>query len=339
MSLSRPLRLVLHGGLHKSGTSTFQSAMRAAYGSPVDGVWFPVLGDGGFGHELIAWTLCGRLDEHVRAAGGRSPLPDIAPVDLATLIDEATERAVDVLVVSAEDVAQFDEQAAEALRVQIGGVPTTLLLTVTPPAHRWFSGWQEWIKHGGRLRPLDGANECAARSLTGPGALRRLVAMLPHDELVIRIVRPSPPEPDLVGSLLTACRIEPVEAVAGARPFNLGIGADIELLRRLNALGITSDVTTHERLSRFGIFRAATRRVPRLGAARPGYGVPSWFADAAREEAQMLRELAQRVEATVLDPHRLLDQWTATTAPAWIREIEESDWPDVPDADGRMPPR
>jgi hypothetical protein len=334
MSESRPLRLILHAGLHKSGTTTFQRAMRAAYGSPVDGVWFPLMADPGFGHEVIAWTLQDALDDALRVLAAGGPVPEVAPVHLRALIEEAIGRGVEVLVVSAEDIDQFDERDAESLRSEIGEVPTTLLLTVTPPAHRWYSGWQEWVKHGGCERPLDGQQECASRSLTAPGAVRRLVSLLPHDELVVRLVRPSPPEPDLVHSLLNACGIRPMESLAVVAPVNVGTGVDIEVLRRLNALGVTSAVPAHERLSRFEVFRAAVRRVPGPGGPRPGYGLPTWFLDAARDEVEVLRALGRGAEATVLDPHGLLEHWEAMATPEWIDEIERSDWPEIPDVDG-----
>lgn len=332
MSGPHPVRLVLHVGLHKSGTTTFQHAMKATYGSPVDGTWFPLMDTPGFGHELIAWTAWGSFDEVVRRLAGGGPVPRVAPVHLSELLARAAVRGVDTLVISAEDLDQMDERIAARLRDEIGTSPTTVLLTITPPVHRWYSAWQEGIKHGGTERPLEAERQTAVRSLTVPGAVRRLVDVVPHDQLIVRVVRTSPPESDLVASLLDVCGLAPRTPVDASTPTNVGLRADIELLRRLNALGVTARVA-HRRLADFEVFRAAVRRIPRADGPRPGFGLPEWFAESASAEAQLLGELGERDRVTVLDPHGLLDRWTDLEPPAWIREIETSDWPEVPDAD------
>lgn len=340
MTESRPLRLILHAGLHKSGTTTFQSVMRAAYGTPVDGIWFPLMDATGFGHELVAWTVRDRLAHVLRTLVPDGPVPDIAPVHLRALIAKAAEGGVDVLVVSTEELDRIDDDTAAAvLRDELGSTPTTLLLTVTPPVHRWYSAWQESLKGGASIRPLDDEYIAAAQSLTAPGALGRLLELLPNDEVVVRLVRPAPPEPGLVRSLLVACGIDPAAELVSSGPENTSLREDAELLRRLNALGLTVGCTGSQRLDRLAVFRAAVQRVPRSGAARPGYGLPHWFRAAAELEADLLRELARREGVTLVDPHRLLDNWVDTTAPDWIRAIETSEWPEVPDADGRSRPR
>lgn len=330
--MTRPLRLVLHAGLHKSGTTTVQQALRAAYGTPRNGVWFPLMDDPGFGHELIVWTMRGSLQETIEGLAA-TQVSGVRPVHLHTFITQAVERGVEVLVISAEGFDQSTPEVAAVLRSEIGAVPTTLVLTVTRPVHRWFSVWQEWVKHGAATRPLDSPTLFAASSLTAPGALRRQLELLPHDEVVIRLVRPSPPEPDLAGDLLAACGITPVADLAAARPTNQGLGVDIELLRRLNALGITVGIGAHERFSRFETFRAAVRREPGGRPPRAEYGLPAWFTAAAREEADFLRELAGRPGVTVLDPQGQLDQWTDISIPEWVVEMAGSLWPEVPDAD------
>ncbi len=334
MSRRLPARLVLHAGLHKSGTSTVQLALRAAYGTPTDGIWFPLMDPPELGHELIAWTLLGILHDRLSRQLGSAGAVGISPVHLRSLIARSADLGVDTLIVSSEVLDRLDAAAAAALRDELGGVPTTAVLTVTSPVHRWYANWQESIKHGATTRPLDDEAVAAQRSMTAPGMLARLVALLPADEVVVRLVRPSPPEPDLVHSLLTACGLAPVAGLDLAPPANLGIGADVELMRRLNALGITSDLPVAERLERFATFRAAVRRVPRVGAARPGYGVPQWFADAARDEEAWLRGLDRRGRVRVVDPHRLLDRWAEVAVPDWIRDVEGSDWPELPDVDG-----
>jgi hypothetical protein len=337
MTGTPPIRLILHVGLHKSGTSTFQLAMRAAYGTPTDGVWFPLMDPPDLGHELVAWTLRGTLHDRLRRHTGDDDAPGIAPVHLRSLVSRAADMGVEALVVSTEELDDLDEVAAAALRAEIGPAPTTVLLTVTPPAHRWYANWQESIKHGAIRRPLDDVPANAQRSMTAPGLLARQISLLPSDDVLVRLVRPSPPERDLVQSLLTACGLDPVATLDVPGPANVGMGADIELMRRLNALGITAKVGVAERLERHATFKAAVRRVPRAGAVHPGYGLPHWFDDAARDELQLLHELGRRDQVRLVDPHRLLERWTEAKVPDWIRAIEQSDWPEVPDADLSRP--
>ena len=80
----------------------------------------------------------------------------------------------------------------------------TLVLTATAPMHRWCSGWQTLVKHGLAQYPADAARHIVEFAALRAGRLAELVDLIPASSCIVRLVRNSPPEPDLAADLAAA---------------------------------------------------------------------------------------------------------------------------------------
>ena len=91
---STQLKLVLHVGPHKTGTTSLQNALLTQYGSQIpQRVWYPKPIQFGPGHAEVAWSVLGR-----KGYAGRRPA-------IRQLIEEATRCGCTRLILSAEDFA------------------------------------------------------------------------------------------------------------------------------------------------------------------------------------------------------------------------------------------
>src|SRR3990172_4297718 len=87
------LKLVLHVGPHKTGTTSLQKALLSQYGSATpQTIWYPQPEAHGPGHALAVWTMLGRK--------GHAQAPAIGQ-----LIERAEQSDCDVLVLSSEGLA------------------------------------------------------------------------------------------------------------------------------------------------------------------------------------------------------------------------------------------
>lgn len=317
------MEIVLHGGLHKSGTTTVQSAWWRAFERDHQTL-YPRLPTPSPAHHQVYWSLsngASRASPQAVEDSVTDPLSarGLAPVMLTELISEAEDRGYRRLLLSSETFAHISMDTAEVLRSTISGHHFVLLLTVTAPIHRFYSHWQQLVKSGLSLDPRSGSKATSASALLEPGRLEHLVRSMAADRTVVRLVRTSPPEDDLAASLLDALSIPMPSAPLEVEPLNATIGEGVEILRRLNAAGRTLGLMTRESRATFEQIVAETEWEPRTSGRTTDYDPPACLVDVAAQERDFL--MAKRPDIDVVDPWRLLDGWTNGAPPAWAEKL------------------
>jgi len=316
------VRIILHAGLHKSGTTSVQASWNAAYADHPD-VWYPRRGDGrppGH-HDLVRPLLTAfteRRDVDLVAAGLAWSLRPGRGESLDGVVAAAVDRGIEALVISSEDLDRAREPDREALHAALGGHDVTLVLTATRPAHRWCSGWQTLVKHGLAQYPRDAEPLLLDFAALRPGRLAELLDVLPSSRRVVRLVRSTPPEPDLAAGLAASLGLPDHELAAGMPLQNTSLGTDTEVVLRINradlALGTSKagkQLLAELRGDGFGYRDDA-------GLAER-YALTAAHAEGAAAEAAWLAAPGPGVE--VLDPHGLLPDWADPTVPEWYAEI------------------
>jgi len=318
------VRIILHAGLHKSGTTSVQASWRAAYGEH-DGVWYPRRDRGGPpGHHdlfrplLTAFTE--RRDPDLISAGLAWSLRPPGGPSLAGVLAEARARGVATLVLSSEDLDRVREEDRAGLHEVLGGQDVTLVVTATRPVHRWCSGWQTLVKHGLADYPREAATLLLEFSAVRSGRLRELIALLPATRRVVRLVRSVPPEPELAADLAEWLGLPEPERAAGHPVRNPSLSTDTEILLRLNRadLALGTDREGKQRLAELRAAGLTYRDDPSLAAR---YELPEAFAEGARNEAAWLREGAALDDVEIVDPCGALADWLDPTVPDWYAEI------------------
>ena len=136
------MRIVLHGGLHKSGTTTVQYEWRAAYrnGGRVrypshPGTRLP-------GHHGAVWPLMDAFTQQIPTdiVWARSLRRSL--YDLGGLVREADGEGVEVLLLSTEELDRLRPSDVPSFQQVLAPHEVVTLHTVTRPVHRWCSGWQ-----------------------------------------------------------------------------------------------------------------------------------------------------------------------------------------------------
>jgi hypothetical protein len=316
------VRIILHAGLHKSGTTSLQASWNAAYADHRD-VWYPRRGDGGppGHHDLVRPLLTafteGR-DVDLVAAGVAWSLRPKRGESLDDVIAAARERGAGTLLLSSEDLDRARQSDRETLDKVLGGEDVTLLLTATRPAHRWCSGWQTLVKHGLAQYPRDAEPLLLDFAALRPGRLSELLDLVPAARRVVRLVRSSPPEPDLAADVAEALGLPDHELAAGRPLQNTSLGTDTEVVLRINradlALGTSRD--GKRLLAELRGDGFSYREDPGLAER---YALTDAHADGAAAEALWLASPGAGIE--VLDPHGLLTDWADPTVPEWYAEI------------------
>jgi hypothetical protein len=294
------VRVLLHAGLNKTGTTYVQSTWLRTFAEPQESVWYPTPEDSGPGHAQIGWWIRDR----------RNPPTPVRP--LPGVIREAQRRGVSVLLLNTEALSGLREEQAQRLHVPLIEHEVTVLLTLTPPSHRWPSVWQERVKHGWSTSQAESRNWVTKGAGLLPGRLPSLITTYSKYEVLIRLVRPTPMERNLPADLLRIARVpfDQDVMVPGAE-LNQSIGhAEAHLLRALNELHpggaatgagrILLDALQSHQLWRE---RVPFRKVEVDEALRP------YVSDLAHREAETLTSLSDRGMVQLVDPHRLLSRW------------------------------
>jgi hypothetical protein len=331
------MRLVLHAGLHKSGTTSVQGHWRAAFGRR-GSVWYPTVPKRRLpGHHADVWPLLDAFTKQQAAdlawAGNlmrhTSRLPGF--------LSEATRNDVAAMLISSEELDRM--QAADVPRLQalFAEHEVTLLLTVTRPLHRWCSGWQTLVKHGLAEYPRNAAPHVLSYGSLEPGRLAELATLLPAARRIVRVVRTSPHEESLAQDLVELAGLRwPDEApLVAAR--NVSIGADVEILRRMNradvSLGTVYGDRGKELLGRLGEAELEYVEKPELEAL---YEPPEELWLAAEQERMFLTQGAKEAGVEVVDPHGQLDDWLDREPASWYAEISRREAV-VPELDAALP--
>lgn len=173
----------MHVGLHKSGTSTIQGAWRKAFGRRRR-TWFPRLPHGP-SHASLAWWVREKQD-----VPAQLPLGDV--------VAEAGRRRTDLLLLSSEEFHEASASQTARVRSLLGDCEVSLLITLTQPAFRWPSLWQEMVKHGWAAPQAKSLTQVDEPGVLGAGRLEDLVERWGVQDTTICLVRQRPPEPRLV---------------------------------------------------------------------------------------------------------------------------------------------
>ncbi len=319
----RRVRIVLHAGLHKSGTTSIQDTWRRHYGDHAR-VWYPTPPPGPPGHH--------RLMRPLVQAFVQGLAPDLLVASLAyharpgrhetigDVVASARDRGVETLVLSSEVLDRVRPDDVPGLRAAWGAEDVTLVLTVTDPTHRWCSGWQTLVKHGLAEYPADAARHVVGFAALESGRLEEIVSLIPATQTVIRLVRRTPPEPGLATDLATSLGLPPI-LDRGPGVLNQSLGTDTEVVLRINRadLGLGTDrdgLAALERLRGDGFLY---REAPGLATR---YALPRAVLDAARREADWLQGVSKgSSHVRLLDPHGLLESWSEGDLPGWYETI------------------
>lgn len=167
------MRIVLHIGPHKTGTTSIQTHLGALLREPVPGgYWYPAPGGNGPGHADLAW-MC---------------LREASPVaEFDRVIAAARAAQVGTLVLSSENFANAFPMRLDRLKNLLEGYQIHLVVSLNEFERRAASIWQETVKQGS----VDGLEEGFEQILAGestmqPHLTRVFVdALAPHQTSVV----------------------------------------------------------------------------------------------------------------------------------------------------------
>jgi hypothetical protein len=320
----RRVRIILHAGLHKSGTTSLQTSWNAAYSDHPE-VWYPRRGDGrppghhdlvrpllrAFGEDGAPDLVAARLAHTLRGRSGET---------LADVIAQARDRGARTLLVSTENLDRATEADRPVLQDVLGGEDVTLVVTATRPVHRWCSGWQTLVKHGLAQYPADAARHVLDFAALRPGRLAGLLDLVPATRRVLRLVRTTPPEADLAADLAAALGLPDPERAAGHPMQNTSLGTDTEVVLRINradrALGTSK---AGRRL--LAELRGTGFTYREDGSLAERYALPEALVEGARAEAEWVAGLGAGGGVELLDPRGALAGWLDWSVPEWYAAI------------------
>ena len=317
------MRIILHAGLHKSGTTSLQAGWSAAYAEHPD-VWYPRRGKGPPGHHDLFRPLLVAFSEgraaDLAGARARYALGGQQGRTLSEVVADAVARGTGTLLLSSESLDRAVDEDRPQLVDALGGHDLTVVLTATRPAHRWCSGWQTLVKQGLAQYPREAASHVLDFAALRPGRLQALSRVLPAVRRVVRLVRTSPPEPDLAAGLAEALGLPDAARASGQGARNTSLGTDTEVVLRLNRAGLALGASREgrellERLRGEGFAHRDDE------ALADRYALPDDFDRLAADEAAWLEGPAAADGVEVVDPHHALGDWKDLTPPDWYAEI------------------
>lgn len=175
-------RVILHAGLHKTGTTSLQIAL-----SRTVGCVFPPAEEPGPGHARLVW----------RALGIRGEKSD--PETLRRTVLEQSRTAPRLPLVLSSEACVFaltHENGAEPFRRLAESTPTELVLTVRPDDERLESFAQEMIKQGRSVDLLKYWEPALASVPMSEGVSRGLVDLAPWSK--VHIIRTDRQDPNFI---------------------------------------------------------------------------------------------------------------------------------------------
>jgi len=148
------LKLVLHVGPYKTGTTSLQKALLKQHGSEdPQAIWYPLPEDFGPGHASKVWKMLGQR--------GNSPSPAIG-----LSVEHAKKTLVcQCLILSSEVFAGTFPNRVQPLVEQTADTDMHIVITLSPIGRRAVSTWQETVKH----RSLVSLDDALDAVLKGPG--------------------------------------------------------------------------------------------------------------------------------------------------------------------------
>jgi hypothetical protein len=180
MGLFRKLRLILHIGPHKTGTTSLQKALRKTYctNKPKE-IWYPKPAGPGPGHASLALGIIEGSEHSVRQ-----------------IIDEAARANCDTLILSSESFARLAyEKRIEDLAEQTSAAQVHVVATLSPIYQRAVSSWQQGLKLGAWHTPIEQSLETV---LARPGLradfMERFTEHFPAAKVSVLITNRSTPQ-------------------------------------------------------------------------------------------------------------------------------------------------
>lgn len=233
------LKLILHVGPHKTGTTSLQRALLRQYGSKKpQAIWYPTPADFGPGHAMIGWAALG-------LRGHAQPQPAIRE-----LIETSLRSDCQVLILSSEIFAVAYRVKIAPLIEQTSDTDTHIVVTLSPIGRRAVSLWQEMVKHRSRI-PLEHARDLVlSRPGLAPGLTGHLAAHFPASKISVVIANPTAPM-DLYRLFSEATGLPlSIPTAPTELTMNRGQGlAETEVIRGLN-LGLAATDLPDEKYSK-----------------------------------------------------------------------------------------
>ncbi|MEB3071659.1 hypothetical protein [[Mycobacterium] vasticus] len=223
------MRIVLHVGPHKTGTTSIQAHLGSLLGAPVaGGFWYPVPQGNGPGHADLA----------------RACLREARPVtELDRVIAAAQEAKVGTLVLSSEEFAHAFPHRLARLKNALDGHEIHLVVTLNEIERRAGSIWQELVKGGAIVGLEEGIEQILSREpAIQPDLTRAFVAALAPYKTSVVLSHHRAPAAELLTNLCGA--IGMFEAMSGAEVatrastllLNQSLGvSEAEILRLVNS--------------------------------------------------------------------------------------------------------
>lgn len=210
------MRVYLHVGPHKTGTTTVQKLLKAVYGSPLprrrarrmfggqrESVWYPSkeewLGNAGAGHGGIARCFNGRLPSYDPRRGRD---------ELKGVVETAGAAGVEKLLISSEDFAFATDDGIGDIRAALGDAPVRLIFSASPFKRRFVSLWAASVIFG-NTRPIEQSQSLLDTAPTFSAQLyRRFVEGIKPASAAMVIADPEAPGRNLLKDFFAACDLD-----------------------------------------------------------------------------------------------------------------------------------
>ena len=220
----RALKVILHVGPHKTGTTSIQSCLKSLFRneSPVSSTWYPPSEPKGPGHAALADKLLNN---------------DTSQLKL--IVQQARSAGVEKLLLSSENFCRIGiDFWRKAAMDCFAGCAVSLVTTQNPMGSRVSSIWQESIKQG-RQATFESSIE---RILQDPGLspthIPNIARAISASQVIVVYSSTNDPSRKLLENFFQAIgedtnRLSDVDGIHENRRIGM---IEVELFRRLNQL-------------------------------------------------------------------------------------------------------
>jgi hypothetical protein len=231
-----PLKLVLHVGPHKTGTTSLQKALLKQYGAETPRtIWYPIPQETGPGHASKAWQLMGRK--------GHAPSPAIRE-----LVEQSEQYpACHCLILSSESFSALYPNKVASLAEQVSGTELHIVVTLSPLGRRAVSTWQEMVKHRSLVSLEDAREAVINRPGLSPHFVRFFSEHLPQAKLSVVISDAKRPESiyELFGEATGISLATPDKERELVANRSMGV-IEVNILRSFNAGAEAASLSTED---------------------------------------------------------------------------------------------
>jgi hypothetical protein len=286
--------VLLHIGVHKTGTTAVQAALAAARPRLREqGVRYP--GDG-VAHFVAANALLGKR----RGIGWQQPMPKPNRRPWNQLINEVRGAPSERVVISAESFCEATPEQIRTVITEFGDRPIRVIATLRPLESLLPSNWQQYVKAGHTFSfdewlrtmmsdPIEPKQPTPSFWMRNdhPAVLQRWIDAVGVDRVAALVVDPSERSMlfETFEDVLGTARGTLTDDATGMS--NRGLSAEeVEFVRQFNiTLDRSGDFRHYHQLVRLGGLTAMVeQRQP--GPLEHRITVPSWAVDQARAIGQ-----------------------------------------------------